>query len=153
MTATRPALSPSTGLPAALADLAHRSLVSEYATLTREGRPVTWAVTPYLGEDGSTVDVSTGLTYPAKAERARRDPRVSLLFSSPTGTGLEHPDVVLVQGLATVRDADLQAGLDRYLREPAQDAAAAIAGFRASPSAAWTGTSRGSGCRSRRCAR
>jgi hypothetical protein len=103
--------------PAALAELARRSLVCEYASLTRDGRPITWAVSPYLGEDGTTLDVSTGLTYPAKADRARRDPRVSLLFSSPTGTCLDDPPVILVQGLATVRDADLQGGLDRYLRE------------------------------------
>ena len=68
---------------------------------------------PYRG--AATVDVSTGLTYPAKAERARRDPRVALLFADPVGAGLENPPVVLVQGLATVRDADLQAGLDRYV--------------------------------------
>jgi hypothetical protein len=114
---TPPTPTVATRWPADLAELARRSMVCEYASLTRDGRPITWAVSPYLGADGTTLDVSTGLTYPAKAERARRDPRVALLFSSPTGTGLERPPVILVQGLATVRDADLQAGLDRYLRE------------------------------------
>lgn len=107
----------NTPWPFGVAELARRSLVAEYASLTRDGRPVTWAVTPFLGPDATTVDVSTGLTYPAKAERARRDPRVSLLFSSPVGSGLTGPPVVLVQGLATVRDADLQGNLDRYLAE------------------------------------
>ena len=59
------------------------SLVCEYATLTRQGRPVTWPVTPYLG--GRTLDVSTGLTYPLKAERARANPRVALSYSDPAG--------------------------------------------------------------------
>jgi len=96
------------------------SLVCEYATLTRQGRPVTWPVTPYLG--GRTLDVSTGLTYPLKAERARANPRVARSYSDParyaSGSASEaRPPVVLVEGLATVRDADLQANTDRYVRE------------------------------------
>jgi hypothetical protein len=91
------------------------AITTEYASLTRDGRPVTVPLTPYRG--ATTLDVSTGLTYPAKAERARRNPRVALLFADPVGTGLAEPPVVLVQGLATVRDGDLQAGTDRYVRE------------------------------------
>jgi len=68
-----------------------------------------------VGEGGTTLDVSTGLTYPAKAERARGNPKVALLYSDPVGSGLEEAPVALVQGLATVRDADLQANTDRYV--------------------------------------
>jgi len=93
-----------------------RSVTVEYASLTRTGRPVTVPTTPYLDPEGRTIDVSTGLTYPAKAERARRDPRVCLLFADPVGSGLSDPPVVLVQGLATVRDSDLQGNTDRYVR-------------------------------------
>jgi len=93
-----------------------RSVTAEYASLTRTGRPIAVPTTPYLGVDGQTIDVSTGLTYPAKAERARRDPRVCLLFADPVGSGLAEAPVVLVQGLATVRDSDLQAKTDRYVR-------------------------------------
>lgn len=103
--------------PAHLNELAHRALVCEYATLTRDGRPVTWPVTPYPGEEGATVDVSTGPTYPAKAERARRNPRVALLFSSASEAELHDAPTVLMLGLATVSDADLQANTDRYVRE------------------------------------
>ena len=103
--------------PSDLAELTRHSLVAEYAGLTRDGRPVTWPVTPYLGEETGTIDVSTGLTYPAKADRARRDPRVAVLLSSRIAPGLADPAVVLVQGLATVRDADLQANLDRYVHD------------------------------------
>lgn len=93
-----------------------RSLTAEYASLTRSGTPVTVPTTPYVEDQRRTIDLSTGLTYPAKAERARRDPRVCLLFADPIGSGLSDPPVVLVQGLASVRDADLQANTDRYVR-------------------------------------
>ncbi len=93
-----------------------RSITVEFASLTRKGQPVTVPTTPYVNPSGQTIDVSTGLTYPAKAERARRDPRVCLLFADPVGSGLSGPPVVVVQGLATVRDSDLQANTDRYVR-------------------------------------
>ena len=103
--------------PRAALDVAERFLTTEYASLTRAGEPITWPLTPYAGVDGTTIDVSTGLSYPLKAERARRDPRVALSFSDPAGSGLEDAPVVVVQGLATVRDADLRANSARYLRE------------------------------------
>lgn len=53
---------------------------------------------------------------PPRPSRARRDPRVCLLFADPLGSGLDDPPVVLVQGLATVRDSNLQANTDRYVR-------------------------------------
>ena len=60
------------GWPADLLPVFERSITCEFASLTRQGTPITFPVTPYLGEDERTLDVSTGLTYPAKAERARR---------------------------------------------------------------------------------
>ncbi|WP_007511969.1 hypothetical protein [Pseudofrankia saprophytica] len=124
--------SASTTWPHDVADIFDRAMVCEYASLTRDGRPVTWPVTPYVGAAGS-FDVSTGLTYPDKAERARRDPRVALLCSSADGTALDgvHPrvPVVLVQGRATVRDADLQANTDRYVRASLAKTGAGFAGM------------------------
>jgi hypothetical protein len=104
------------GWPEELLPLFEQAITVEYASLTRAGAPVTYPVTPYVGEDGLTLDVSTGLTYPAKAERARRNSNVALLYSDPLGSGLDAAPVVLVQGMATVRDADLQANTDRYVR-------------------------------------
>jgi hypothetical protein len=100
--------------PDELARVFDRAVTVEYTSLTRTGRPVMVPVTPYVGL--GTLDVSTGLTYPAKAERARRNPRVCLLYSDDVGSGLDRPPVVLVHGLARVRDADLQANTDRYVR-------------------------------------
>jgi hypothetical protein len=104
------------GWPEELLPLFERAIIVEYASLTRAGAPITYPLTPYVGVDGRTLDVSTGLTYPAKAERARRNPKVALLYSDPLGSGLDGAPVALVQGLATVRDSDLQANTDRYVR-------------------------------------
>ncbi|MDQ3986772.1 MAG: pyridoxamine 5'-phosphate oxidase family protein [Actinomycetota bacterium] len=93
-----------------------RAFTCEFATVTRKGTPVTWPLTPYLPEDRKTIDVSTGLVYPRKAERARRNPNVSLLFADPVGTKLNSPPVVLVMGKATVKDTNLQDCADRYIR-------------------------------------
>lgn len=104
------------GWPEELLPLFEKAITGEYESLTRAGSPVTFPLTPYVGEDGLTLDVSTGLTYPAKAERARRNPKVALLYSDALGSGLAQAPVALVQGLATVRDSDLQANTDRYVR-------------------------------------
>ncbi len=104
--------------PADLLELFERSITCEYASLTRAGAPVTIPTTPYVGR--GTLDISTGLTYPAKAERARRNPKVALLYADPIGAGLGDAPVVLVQGHAAVRDADLQANTDRYVRVAAE---------------------------------
>lgn len=85
--------------------------------MTRNGGPVTWPVTPYLAEDGRSIGVTTGLAWPAKAERARRNPKVSLLFSDHGGVTLATPPIVLVCGFGTVRDRELQANTDRYVNQ------------------------------------
>ncbi|MER6513937.1 hypothetical protein ABT158_44470 [Nonomuraea sp. NPDC001636] len=123
MTASAPTVSPRRAT-----EVFGRALVCAYASLTRDGRPVTWPVTPYAGA-GGTLDVSTGLTYPDKAERARRDPRVALLCSGAEDGGPDRAPVVLVQGRAAVRDADLQAGTDRYVRESLAKTGAGFAGM------------------------
>ena len=106
----------SSTLPPEVWQVLDRSITVEYTSLTRAGAPVMVPVTPYVADDRATLDVATGLAYPTKAERARRNPKVSLLYRDPVGSGLVQPPVVMVQGLATVRDADLQANTDRYAR-------------------------------------
>jgi len=92
-----------------------RALTCQFATLTRAGCPITWPVTPYVGDDRRSIDVSTGVTNPAKAERARHNPNVALLFGDAVGLTIEAPPTVLVLGAAAVRDSDLQANTDRYV--------------------------------------
>jgi len=100
--------------PSELLPVFQKSITCEYASLTASGTPITFPVTPYMGEN--TLDVSTGLTYPSKAERARRNPKVGLLYSDPVGSGLQNAPVVLVYGHAAVRDAHLQTNTDRYVK-------------------------------------
>jgi hypothetical protein len=61
--------------------------------------------------------VTTALGYPKKAHDARRNPKVALLFSDATGSGVARPSMVLVQGTAEVDDEDLAANRARYLRD------------------------------------
>ena len=48
--------------------------------------------------------LTNSIGLPSKVLNVRRDGRVSLLFSDPTASGLEHPPAVLVQGDAEVPD-------------------------------------------------
>jgi hypothetical protein len=63
--------------------------------------------------------LTTDVGYPKKADDAMRNPRVALLFSDPTGSGIADPPMVLVQGTARVDDSDPQANRERYEREMA----------------------------------
>jgi hypothetical protein len=104
-------------LPTEVQQVFDRFITTEYTTVDANGQPITWPVTPYYKPGDPCVDISTGLGYPKKAEDARRNPHVSLLFSDPTGSRLERPPAVLVQGTARVDDADLEANRERYARE------------------------------------
>ena len=94
-----------------------RFITTELTTLNRAGQPITWPVTPYYSLGDPCIDVTTGLGYPKKANDARANPLVSLLFSDPTGSGLQDAPMVLIQGTADVDDRDLEANRMRYERE------------------------------------
>jgi hypothetical protein len=97
-----------------------RFITTELTTVDRAGQPVTWPVTPYYRPGAPCIDVTTGLGYPKKANDARANQLVALLFSDPTGSGLNDPPTVLVQGTADVDDRDLEANRERYARESAE---------------------------------
>jgi hypothetical protein len=94
-----------------------RFITTEYTTVDRKGQPITWPVTPYYRPGDPCIDVTTGVGYPKKAADAEANPKVALLFSDPTGSGVENPPQVLVQGTAQVNDDDLEATAERYARE------------------------------------
>ena len=104
-------------LPQDVQAVFERFVTTEYTTIDARGQPITWPVTPYYHGGEGCVDVTTGVGYPKKADDARRNPHVSLLFSDPTGSRLDHPPMVLVQGTARVDEDDLSANRERYVRE------------------------------------
>jgi hypothetical protein len=104
-------------LPSDVQAVFDRFITTEYTTIDRRGQPITWPVTPYYRPGDPCVDVTTGVGYPKKARDAEANPRVALLFSDPTGCGIEEPPQVLVQGTARIDDGDLDANAERYARE------------------------------------
>jgi hypothetical protein len=104
-------------LPDEVQGVFHRFVTTEFTTLDTRGQPITWPVIPFCRPGEATIDVTTGLGYPKKARDARANPQVALLFSDPTGSGLDDPPAVLVQGTADVDDRDLDDNRRRYERE------------------------------------
>lgn len=87
----------------------------EFATIGRSGVPIAWPTSPlYRPDEGLLITTSIG--FPQKAYNVRRNPRVGLLFSDPTGSGLDNMPQVLVQGLAACPDTVVvsPAGLEDY---------------------------------------
>lgn len=107
-------------LPDHVRDAFSRFVTCEYVTIDSRQQPIVWPVTPYYSDRAPTIDVTTGLGYPKKARDAERNPRVGLLFSDPTGSGIDDGRQVLVQGTAEVDDRDLAANRERYWRESQQ---------------------------------
>ena len=97
-------------LPSEVRDAFERFITCELTTVDANKQPITWPVTPYYAP-GRTDD-----RRDHRASAIRRRPTtqgatrsVSLLFSDPTGSGLESGQRVLVQGTAMVDDEDLKA--------------------------------------------
>jgi hypothetical protein len=107
-------------LPPDVQEVFSRFVTTEFTTIDGRGQPITWPLTPYYRAGGECIDVTTGLGYPKKANDAAANPKVAALFSDPTGSGLDNPPQVLVQGTAHVDDRDLQANAARYKRELAE---------------------------------
>ncbi len=103
-------------LPQDVADVLTTSLYTEFGSLTTKGIPLDTPLFAFVEPDGGTIDVATGLAYPAKANRVRRNPKVGLLLE---GNGTPGDPVVSVAGFGAVRDSDIQANIERYLAETA----------------------------------
>jgi hypothetical protein len=104
-------------LPPEVRNAFERFITCELTTVDSSKQPITWPVTPYYTQGAPSIDVSTGLGAPKKADDARAHPGVSMLFSDPTGSKIESGIKVLVQGTATVDDEDLKANAERYFHE------------------------------------
>ncbi|MER6789356.1 pyridoxamine 5'-phosphate oxidase [Streptomyces sp. NPDC000658] len=75
----------------------------EFVTLGRNGAPVVWPAAVRRRADG-TLLLTTSLAFAQKALNVRRDGRVALLWSDPTGSGLDRPPQIFVAGRAVCPD-------------------------------------------------
>ncbi|WP_338704261.1 pyridoxamine 5'-phosphate oxidase family protein (plasmid) [Streptomyces sp. Q6] len=86
-------------LDSALAKIVDAYRTCEFATLARDGTPITWPTAP-LRRDDDTFLVTTSIAFAQKALNVRRDSRVALLFSEPTGSGWDGAEQVFISGTA-----------------------------------------------------
>jgi hypothetical protein len=104
-------------LPVEVQQVFDSFITTEFTTVDARGLPICWPITPYYNPGDPCIDVTTALGAPKKAKDARANPKVALLFSDPTGSGMEDAPQVLVQGTADVDARDLEANRVRYTRE------------------------------------
>src|SRR5215471_3592295 len=95
---------PAFQLPDEVAAVLRSFFTSEVTTANAAGQPMTWPALAYFDEETGEIFFSVSIAFPVKAQNARKRPQVSLLYSDPTGSGLDHAPAVLVQGDATVAE-------------------------------------------------
>ncbi len=96
--------SPAISIPSDVEAVFREFRTCEFTTLARDGTPITWPMLPFWRPETGQFMTTTSIGLPDKAFNIRRDPRVSLLFSDSTGSGLDHPPTVLVQAHAVAPD-------------------------------------------------
>lgn len=106
-------------LPSEVEDVFREFRTCEMSTLARDGTPIAWPTLPFWRPDEGRFMITTSISLPQKVFNVRRNPRVSLLFSNPTASGLENPPAVLVQGDAEAPDEVVTtvAGFEDELRK------------------------------------
>ena len=114
---------PGLQLPSEVASVLRDNYTAEVTTVNRQGQPLTWPALTYFDEANGQIFLTVSIAFPVKAFNARRHPEVSLLYSDATGSTLDNPPAILLQGTAMVAEV-----LD--LRIPQMQALAKLAGER-----------------------
>jgi hypothetical protein len=95
---------PALRVPPDVAAVLRDFYTCEATTVNRQGQPITWPALPYYDEENGQLILTASIAFCVKAQNARRNPHIALLYSEPTGTSLAHAPAVLVQGDATVAE-------------------------------------------------
>jgi len=86
------------GVPVEVGAVVREFRSCELSTFARDGTPVTWPTMPFFEPDRQRFLITSSVGLAQKALNIRRDGRVAMLFSDPTGSGLVRPPAVLIQG-------------------------------------------------------
>ena len=112
-------------VPGWVRDVFEHYLTCEFTTVA-DARPVTFPLLYFYDADSGKFTVTSSILFSKKVEHMKKDPKVSLLFSNPEGSGIGK-QAILVQGIAHCDDSDLDHGWERFLpywrkKEPYIDA-------------------------------
>src|SRR3989475_8370374 len=99
--------------PSWLREVFKNYMCCEFTSLDNR-HPVTLPLRFFYNENQHRFFVTSSILFSRKIEHMKKNPKVSLLFSNPEGSGIEK-QVVLVQGIAKCDDSDLDHGWERYL--------------------------------------
>ncbi len=76
----------------------------EMTTVNTKGQPITWPCLAHFDAKTGQILLTASIAFRVKAVNARKYPKVSLLYSDPTGSGLTDPPAILIQGTARVEE-------------------------------------------------
>ncbi len=100
-------------IPQELKDVFTEFRTCEMTTISRKGTPATWPILTLREPGTGRFVITTSIGLAQKAFNIRRNSKISLLFSDPTGSGLDDPPAVLIQGDAEAPD-EITAGFGEY---------------------------------------
>ncbi len=100
-------------VPSWTKEVFERYLICEFTTISN-GKPVTFPLLYFYEPATGVFTVTSSILFSRKIEHMKKNSKVSLLFSNPTGSGIgKH--AVLVQGIAKCEDSDLDHGWEKFL--------------------------------------